>query len=215
MTVITWRPLSTWPGAQRSDSDRLHGKFKVSLDTILWRVDEGSLRYELNRLGVDVAVIEVDCPPSGFARSGEPHMDRIASPGVVLSFTHPERGPIRIGADLYRDYRDNLRALGLSLEALRAVNRHGIAGHGEQYTGFARLGAGDQKPEGMTIAEAAIALVPEGWSPEMLIHDKDLAKMAAERARNNSHPDRGGSKERFQQVEEARRVLFTHHKLSV
>jgi hypothetical protein len=214
MTVLTWRPLSTWPGAQRSDSQRRFGQFKVDLGAILG-TGEGGLRYELDRLGVDVAVVEVDCPPSGFTRSGEPRVEMVRSPGVVLSFTHPERGPIRIGADLYFDYRDNLRGLGLSLEALRAVNRHGIAGHGEQYTGFARLGAGNDKPQGMTVEQAAIALVPEGWNPEQLIRDKDLAKIAAERARNSSHPDRGGSKDRFQQVEEARRVLFTHHKLTV
>jgi hypothetical protein len=208
MTVLTWRPLSTWPGAQRKPGDRTYGHFRVSYNQLL-----NELRYELQQIDIDVAVIEVDCPPSGFSRSGEPMVDAVRSPGVVVSFTHPERGPLRIGADLYHDFRDNLRGLSLSLEALRAVNRHGIAAHGEQYTGFARLGAGNDKPHGMTVEEAAIALVPEGWNPEQLIKDKDLAEIAAQRARNNSHPDRGGSKERFQQVEEARRILFTHHKL--
>lgn len=104
----------------------------------------------------------------------------------------------------------------LSLEALRAVNRHGIAGHGEQYTGFARLGPGDSKrPDEMTLEEAADALVPEGWTSHMLIADKDLAKMAADRARKNAHPDAGGSHDRFVKVETARRILLTHHKLAV
>jgi len=210
MTVLSWRPLGTWPGAQRNPGDRRFGHFRVDYDKII-----RDLAYELGMVDVDVAVVEVDCPPHGFSRYGSPLVDRVQGPGVVLSFTHPERGPIRIGADLYTDFRDNLRGLTLSLEALRAVNRHGIASHGEQYTGFARLGSGDNKPIGMTVEQAAIALVPEGWNPEMLIRDKELAKMAADRARNASHPDRGGSNERFQEVEQARRVLFTHHRLPV
>lgn len=212
MTVLTWRPLSTWPGARRSPIEQREATFRA-----YWLQTVNELADELDRIDVDAAVIEVDVPGRAFNTRGEIYADaKAATPGVVLSFTHPTRGPLRIGADMYDYWQDNVRALFLSLEALRAVARHGIAGHGEQYTGFARIGAGDNKPtQGMTVAEAAIALVPEGWRPEQLIHDAELAKIAAARARNSSHPDRGGSKERFQQVEEARRVLFTHHKLTV
>jgi hypothetical protein len=49
--------------------------------------------------------------------------------------------------DRRRNFNGNLRAIALGLEALRAVNRYGIATTGQQYAGFAALTAGPGKEE--------------------------------------------------------------------
>lgn len=49
--------------------------------------------------------------------------------------------------DVFTDWRDNVRAIAKGLEALRAVDRWGVAKRGQQYAGFALLTAGPGKEE--------------------------------------------------------------------
>jgi hypothetical protein len=65
----------------------------------------------------------------------------------------------------------NLRAIALGLEALRKVERYGIAERGQQYAGFAQIGAGTamgQSLDHVMTADEAARIVAEGagamWS---------------------------------------------------
>lgn len=62
-------------------------------------------------------------------------------PGVELSFKSREHGQLTYATDQFTEWQDNVRAIALSLEALRAVERYGVS-KGRQYTGFALLEAG-------------------------------------------------------------------------
>jgi hypothetical protein len=62
-------------------------------------------------------------------------------PGVEISFDSRAHGRQSFATDEYDDWQDNVRAIALSLEALRAVERWGVS-KGRQYAGFALLAAG-------------------------------------------------------------------------
>lgn len=75
----------------------------------------------------------------------------------------------------------NLHAIALGLEALRAVDRHGITSSAEQYAGFAQLTAGGPDPlRGKRLVDEY------GSLPEAL---------------KRSHPDHGGSAAAFADVQ--------------
>jgi hypothetical protein len=100
--------------------------------------------------------------------------------------------------DKYRDWHDNVRAIALSLEALRSVDRHGVTQNGEQYKGWVRL---DNAPTASVAREILrqVAGIVNGES----IADADLIRAAWKK----SHPDSGGDASIFKEVEKARKVL--------
>lgn len=77
------------------------------------------------------------------ARVGESH------PGVVVSFTSALYGPMRYATDAYEakyygdpaGWQANVRAVALTLRALRDLDRWGVARRGQQYTGWKALPA--------------------------------------------------------------------------
>ena len=86
-------------------------------------------------LQVDISerYIRTDGLPYANARYG-------TNPGVIVSFDS-RHGPLRYATDAFTEWQDNLRAIALSLEALRAVDRYGVTRRGEQYTGWRAIAA--------------------------------------------------------------------------
>lgn len=123
---------------------------------------------------------------------GLPRADRSArSPGIVLSFEAAsvfDKPHLRYEVGTYSSWQDNVRALALALEALRAVDRYGVTRRGEQYAGWRQIEAGsvgDGDPaRGRELIRAAGGDV----------------KLALKRA----HPDLGGQPEDFRDVVAAR-----------
>jgi hypothetical protein len=77
-------------------------------------------------LQVDLAErdIRVDGLPRSNARYG-------SHPGAIVSFDS-RRGPLRYATDEFTEWKANLRAVALSLKALRDVDRYGVSKRGEQ-----------------------------------------------------------------------------------
>lgn len=150
------------------------------------------LERELEHLGASYAIIELAIPPSGIRLDGWPKAEARAShPGVVLSFDS-QHGDLRYGTDKYPTWQANVRAIALGLEALRKVERYGIAQRAQQYTGWAQL---PESSTTMTVVEAEETL--EAWGGE-------------KRALMRTHPDtrdEGVSDEDFRRVQQAREVL--------
>src|SRR5947208_1880483 len=70
---------------------------------------------------------------------GRPRARAVAShPGVVLAFDS-RHGPLKYAVDTFDRWQDNLRAIALGLEHLRAVDRYGVTRRGEQYTGWRQI----------------------------------------------------------------------------
>lgn len=94
---------------------------------------------ELDKLGATEAIIEAECAPSQCRKDGQLKADaRMDGPGIVVYITCPA-GNLVYPCDTYLSWQANFRAIALSLEALRAVARHGVVKGFEQYKGWTCL----------------------------------------------------------------------------
>jgi hypothetical protein len=196
-----------WPkGAKRTPEEkRQRGRFKA-----VWQSTLDLLDTELVMVGARDIEISIDCPERDIRQDGWPKGDaRVRSPGVVVRFTHPKAGELVYPCDTFRDWQDNLRAIALSLEALRAVDRYGVTKSGEQYAGFKALPASTSDAMSPEQASAVIAKF-SGISSEAIVGFADVADMAFDRARRRTHPDNkdaGGSHDDFTLLERAKKAL--------
>ncbi len=214
MPQIIYRPVANdWQGERRQ-----HPKdtpFRAS-----WTDTKDLLYRELDMLRVPFdkpVVIQIDLPESGFRNDGHPRVDARdpAFTGVILSVVSIERGPLRFQCDRFTSYgsrgpswQANVRAIALGLEALRKVERYGIAGRGEQYTGWKALGAATAMPEHtMGPQEAAEFIAANADWP--LVDTLNDVRSAYRLAAKRLHPDVGGDPEMFKLLNTALSVLTT------
>lgn len=155
MASVEFRPLPAWP---YPPNEKRPDQFRAPYDKTIKH-----LRRELALIKAErclVGVVSPDVRADGTGFKGDA---RVRHPGAEVSFDMPS-GPgfrrVTLHTDAFRDYvnRDsfnsNLRAIALGMEALRMVDRYGIAPGGQQYTGFAALEAGPGLVErGAALAE--------------------------------------------------------------
>lgn len=218
MASITWRPLSAEMAAKMRDGHwRDRSQFKSSYAKTV-----GELERELDAIDARDVVVEVDITEREIRRRDGGLYDkaRPLSPRVVLRFRRSKDAPmVTMPANHYDDWQDNIRALMLTLRALRAVDRYGVTTGGEQYRGFTALPS-TIAPR-MTIDQAATRLAaflgntraPSDPARDIL-RDVEIARLAGRRARATTHPDAGGRSEDWAQVQDACALLATHHKVS-
>lgn len=153
-------------------------------------------------------IIEAYFSRSDIRNDGWPrHNSRPSQPGIILNFAST-MGALRYPCDHYDDWHDNLRAIGLALEALRAVDRYGVTRHNEQYRGWQALpcntGAGPMQP--LDAGRLIIRLAGlNGLDPSSV--SKDEWRTAYLKAAKASHPDSGGTEAQFKALNEAKRLL--------
>lgn len=189
------RPLTNPPplGGQAS-------KFKAS-----FRATTTLLKRELELLDARRIVLLLDITDRNIRADGLPRADaRLGMPAVGLSF-ESVHGPLRYVTGEYREWRDNLRAIALSMEALRSVDRYGVSKRGEQYAGWRAIPAS---------TDAADQIVTEGQAMELLgqwLEQGGDYAAAAKRAVKATHPDRNpddpAAATRFRQVQRAKEIL--------
>lgn len=201
MKFIT-RPLpSIWPTGPRPRVDeRQHGRFKASYGRTLEQ-----LQYELRMLdAVDPIIIEAGYQPHEIRLDGLPRKGaRPSDPAVIISFDS-RVGPLRLGCDTYWSHEDNLRAITLTLEHLRAVDRYGVTKRGEQYQGWTAL---PPSGEGEMDRDEAEAFIRHwGSRPGVTTQTDDLAA-AYRRAALRLHPDVGGELAQWAKLDRARQVV--------
>lgn len=135
--LVTFRPLEApvRGGAMR------YSPFRSS-----WSATVELLSKELRAHGARRVILEVDLRETDIHLDGLPRADRRAlSPGIVLSFQAtrvPGSPELRYEVSEFSDWQDNVRAVALGLQALRAVDRYGVTRRGEQYAGWKQLPAG-------------------------------------------------------------------------
>jgi hypothetical protein len=202
------RIIYDWPGTLRTShrSDTFRAGWGDTL-TALER-ELGGLKAE--NVVLETAHREEDLTLAGVlsSRAGNP-----AHPGAILSFDS-RFGPLRYWTDIFWQWRANVRAIALGLEALRAVDRYGITQRGEQYTGWARLPPGTTQTNGgarrMT-PDAARAVIAEmiGLGKSALAGaTADTLPTFYRLAAKVAHPDAaGGSAERWALLNEAAATL--------
>jgi hypothetical protein len=148
------------------------------------------LNIELERLGINVAddsIVSTNLKLnlSGLSR-GEP-----GDPGVAVYF-QKKGGPMRVIAiDAYTRVRDNVAAIAATLEAMRAIERHGGAQILERaFTGF-----------------AALAAPGKSWWDVLQVKPdatRDAIEANFRRLARERHPDRGGTDQAMAELNEAR-----------
>ncbi|MFN3650059.1 MAG: molecular chaperone DnaJ [Armatimonadota bacterium] len=209
MLNATFRPLAQWPGAPRTV--RRHSQFRAGYVSTL-----DLLEAELDKLSARDIIIQIAVDRKDIRNDGWPRADaRPRHPGVILNFVS-RKIPYQFVCDTYHDWQDNLRAIALTLEALRAMERYGATQHREQYKGFAQLppgeGAPPPQPEAMTTDEAA-ELLGElgGFTFAAVLADAEVARIAWRRAADKTHPDKGGDGAEFLRAQRAWELLRAHH----
>ena len=196
MANITWQyePLVVKP----KHRERRRAQFSAA-----WTKTMDLLEREIFNLGAHAAVIQVDADRSDFRLDGFLRVTaKSLSPAVAISF-ESVHGNLTYPCDTYLDWRDNVRAIALALEALRTVDRYGVTSRGEQYTGWAALPPPDSN--GFVDQTTALAFIRKITGRD--VGDVPFESLLRE-AEMITHPDRGGSPETFKRVQAARTMLI-------
>lgn len=165
-------------------SGRLFSQFRASLPSTV-----ELLAREVDHLNAREVLLEAAFRESQLRLDGLPkHGTNPASPDLVLTLRATPHGDLRYPCSTYHSWEDNLRAIALSLEALRAVSRYGVVKRGEQYVGSKQLTSGTGPGDGDPVRGAEL-IRAAGGVPEAL---------------KAAHPDHGGNPDDFRDVIAAR-----------
>ncbi|TAA11247.1 J domain-containing protein [Pseudoxanthomonas winnipegensis] len=203
--VIPAYPLE-WPAGWRRtrDSSRIIARFRRGGRTSSGyapqrqlTIAEASLRVrqELDRMGVRegdyVLSTNLTLRLDGQPRSGQPEP---SDPGVAVYWIDPVAGgtPRCMAIDRYDRVADNLAAVAATLDAMRAIERHGGAEILQRaYTGFTALAP----PADVRTWWQVLGVAERASGAEVLD--------AYRRLRRQHHPDHGGAAEDFHAVQTA------------
>lgn len=196
--VPTRYPLQ-WPaGWKRTDAaHRKAAAFKRNDKPL--SVFDGVVRVleELKRLGVDqqdvVVSTNLQTRLDGLPRSDQA---RPGDPGVCVYWQEHPKAPMRcMAVDRYTLVQDNLAAVAATLDAMRAIERHGGAAILDRaFTGFTALPA----PAGGSARDWWTVLGVAQAATAAEIRD------AHQRLAREHHPDRGGDAARMAEINTAR-----------
>lgn len=209
------RPLQEWPGelTRNRRISPFSASWSVTLDQLdreLWHLGP---RNRANAANAD-AVLQIAMREQDFRLDGMPRGNsRPEHPGVILNVEATRQGTLSFPCDRFTDWRDNLRAIVLGMEALRKLDRYGITAGSQQYTGWKQLGAGpihleEGKPPRMTADQAAQILYRHSGVPAVVIlRDPAMAAKAYRAAQAATHPDRNPDRAAWDEAEEAATIL--------
>ena len=149
MLNAVFRPVEAWPGQQTPSHKRKRSRFKASYVTTLDDLEREFAAIRAKDVVIQCYLDRDDIRNDGWPRSKA----RPKQPGVIVTFLQG-KDVISMPCDTFLDWEQNVRAIALTLHALRMVSQYGVTKHNEQYTGFKRIEA--PKPAlQMTVEEAA------------------------------------------------------------
>lgn len=197
---LTYRPIERFPRALTVN--RRMSPFSATLKSTLTL-----MRKELAAIRAkDVVLIALE--EQQFRIDGAPRAGATPEhPGIILSMTTPG-GSLSFPCDTFSTWQDNLRAVVLTMERLRAIDRYGVTKSGEQYTGWKELPA--------TATPMPQSTHEFGSVQEVLDYLADVADIPVDGhgaaallryAQRATHPDHGGSAADFREVSAAERYL--------
>ena len=184
----------TWPQGWPRKQSYQRSRAKFSTSGRVLSVMDGIQRVllELERLGVkrDDLVISTSIPTR---LDGLPRSDRtVADPGGAVYWR--KRADTRCMAiDRYDRVADNLAAIAATLEAMRAIERHGGAEILDRaFTGFVALPAPEQWWQVLGVAETATCgEIDAAYRRLAALHHPDRGGDNAQMARINTARDQG------------------------
>ena len=208
MIQLRFVPIQQWPGEKTKG--RQGSPFR---STYIQTLD--LLETELGQLRAREIVLQAFISWNDLRNDGLPKSNAAFSDPVVILTFESKHGALSYPCDRYADWQANLRAIALSLEALRAVNRYGVTRRAEQYQGWRQIAPASDQPfpnkEAATLYLAGHAYEPEHWPEDFarkLLTDATHRKNAFLRAAAKLHPDKaGGSHEDFVKLQAALAIL--------
>lgn len=215
---IEFRGLTGWPRPLLMPRERRRSIFGRAS----WSSTIALLKHELRQVDARNARVQMALPDDQIRLDGIPRAAaRPEHPGVILSFDKPGVGRLVYPCDTFSDWQANLRAIALTLEALRKPGRYGVLLAGEQYSGSKLLTAGGTATTMTTTAAAEFLAKHElgngapGWASRttVLLRDASAMEEAYRTAAKRLHPDAGGSPALMDLATKARDTLRAHHGL--
>ncbi|MFD6069302.1 hypothetical protein [Amycolatopsis lurida] len=205
-------PMPTWPypNTVARKGNPFRANFSSTIKLLVAELDHLDVQ---GAVAVRVVADEADVRRDGMVRAKA----NVRHPGVALSFTSKRLGALTYPCDAFRaqysgepaDWQINLRAIALGLQHLRALDRYGIAGHGEQYTGWRAIEAA--APAEFDSVDAALRwLMHFTEMPSREVSGqatRDVAPLLLRRAAQKAHPDIGGDPADWSSVDAARQLL--------
>lgn len=208
---LNYRAIVQWPG--ELTNYRQHSRFDSP-----WGKTLTLLTKEIENLDGDHIVFQIAVPETCIrldggikASSRDPE-----HPGVIISFDS-KHGPLSYFTDIFLEFQDNVRAIALALEALRAVDRYGV-NKGAQYKGYKQLPAQGETGEGREhiktkeqAAEFFTAHMPQ-VTKEQMVSSSWMFDAAYKHLAKLFHPDKGGDEDTWIDLQDAAAVLTEHFK---
>lgn len=203
-------PMASWPYPETKG--RKTSPFRAKHADTLKKLDAELQHLQVRgAVAVRVVATQADVRLDGMLRASA----RVQHPGVAISFTSARHGALTYPCDAFQagyfgeSWQANLRAIALGLEHLRALDRYGIAGRGEQYAGWRAIKAA--APAEFDSVDAALRWLVE--FADMARRDvrdvavRDAAPLMLRRAARKAHPDTGGDPADWARVDAARQLL--------
>lgn len=198
MIDCRFKAISAWPS--KPTVSRTHGPFKAT-----WQKTLDLLEKELTHLRARNITIELFLDRQQIRNDGWPRSDaRPSQPGVILSYT-TQRGQFSMPCDKFLHWQSNLRAIALTLEHLRAVERYGVVtDQQEQYTGWLKLNPANPNDEALECAKTMIMYCGFETDTAKVLREREEFDRVWRAAVLGTHTDTGGDVEAFQKVMTAR-----------
>jgi hypothetical protein len=205
MLDVRFRPLPKWN--RKPDLQNRRAQFRSSYQQTL-----DQLEYELRKLRATDIRIEAGFTINQIRNDGWPFAkERPSHAGVVLYCETPD-GSLSFPAATYTTLEDNLHAIALTLECLRAVDRYGVTLAHQQYLGFASLPPAAHE---MNLDEAAAFISSvTAVRVDLILRNPDSYRAAYRTAAGKLHPDSSGETTGFLKLGQARQLLDRHHNLA-
>jgi hypothetical protein len=198
---LVFEPLLDWPHPQV--------RHEQSTFSARWAGETGTrdlLLKEADQLGATLVVVELDLRREDLRQDGEIRANARLHSGKVRVSLDTKHGPMRFACDRYHagtlSWQANARAIALTMEALRTVERYGAVHTAEQYQGFLAIEA--TAPEGFGSVDEALRWLARvtGLSAEETPLPT-LYRAAVKRL----HPDAGGDPADWARLDYARQIL--------
>lgn len=195
---MTLRPIESWPIPMTKR--RRQASFKTLFSDTLSQLDR-----ELRQLAASFgsvrpapSILQIALREKDFRLDGLPYANsRPEHPGVILAIEPKGSPSLSFPCDTFDDWKDNLRAITLTLEALRKIDRYGVTQTGQQYTGWRAI---ESKPSVDAVGVACALLARFAWPNEndanqanwahKIATDPEIRRNTIRQARAKAHPDR-------------------------
>jgi hypothetical protein len=205
--AMTLRPITSWPHA--FTNPRRNAPFRAYLRDTLTKLDQELRLLDPKDRLYPPSVLEIAIAERDFRLDGMPRANAQPDhPGVILNIEPRAKPALSFPCDTFDHWHDNLRAITLTLEALRRIDRYGVTNTGQQYHGWRAIEAKPLEPEVPAEQLVTVLAVAAGLiTPVADTSPENLARIWRT-ARANTHPDTNdGDRAVWDRVEKAANQL--------